>query len=417
MAADRPVVYLHIGAMKTGTTYLQKLMEVNAPALADAGYLFPVEGGWGRQVLAAREALRMHGDGRTRKRARGKWDMVAKQMMTYDGNASVFSMEFLSFAKRPGAKRVTSSLSDAEVHVILTVRDATGAIPAQWQTSTRNGHVEAWREFAEQVMAEPPDEKSTGYRVFHRAQNIQSIMDTWLEFVPPERFHIVTVPPSTAPKTLLWERFASVIGVDPSVATLPPPTSNESIGAASADLMRRLNLELGPLKLSDYRPTVKTALAAKALPERAKLESRARTNQQLRDFAARTNAMARDAITSAGVQLVGDLDDLPIVAAQAPDDGPDDLTVPADEEILESVAFAIPKMRELIRRRTKQLDEAGIDTEELRAPLADLPRNPKPKRWRGADDPVHAAVLELAGIIRVAIELQRMVYTLVDKSG
>ena len=37
----RPRVYLHIGAMKTGTTLLQRLMVANLQSLADAGYLFP----------------------------------------------------------------------------------------------------------------------------------------------------------------------------------------------------------------------------------------------------------------------------------------------------------------------------------------------------------------------------------------
>ncbi|MGH3358211.1 MAG: hypothetical protein ACRDO7_05375, partial [Nocardioidaceae bacterium] len=161
-----PRIYLHIGAMKTGTKHLQNLMEVNADSLARAGYLFPVEHGWSDQVFATREILRMTGDARVRRRAEGKWDRVATQMLDHDGPASIFSMEFLSFAHRPGVRRIARSLEAADVHVILTVRDAIGVIPAQWQTSARNGHTASWREFAEQVMADPPDPKSTGHKVF-----------------------------------------------------------------------------------------------------------------------------------------------------------------------------------------------------------------------------------------------------------
>ena len=58
----------------------------------------------------------------------GKWRKLVDEMLAYDGTASVFSMEFLSYASPDEAKRITKSLSKAEVHVVLTVRDATGAI-------------------------------------------------------------------------------------------------------------------------------------------------------------------------------------------------------------------------------------------------------------------------------------------------
>ena len=41
MTAPGPVVFLHIGAMKTGTTFLQNLMHENKANLAEAGYLLP----------------------------------------------------------------------------------------------------------------------------------------------------------------------------------------------------------------------------------------------------------------------------------------------------------------------------------------------------------------------------------------
>ena len=54
-------------------------------------------------------------------------------------------------------------------------------------------------------------------RAFMRAQDIQYILATWGLYLPPERIHLVTVP-SGADRTLLWERFAGVVGVDPGGA-------------------------------------------------------------------------------------------------------------------------------------------------------------------------------------------------------
>ena len=40
-----------------------------------------------------------------------------------------------------------SSLGSAEVHVVITVRDAAATIPAQWQTAVRNGSTLRWEDF------------------------------------------------------------------------------------------------------------------------------------------------------------------------------------------------------------------------------------------------------------------------------
>ena len=47
--------------------------------------------------------------------------------------------------RRPQA--IIASLGDAEVHVVLAVRDARSAIPTQWQTSARAGSAVPWRNF------------------------------------------------------------------------------------------------------------------------------------------------------------------------------------------------------------------------------------------------------------------------------
>ena len=104
----------------------------------------------------------------------GKWRKLVDEMLAYDGTASVFSMEFLSYASPDEAKRITKSLSKAEVHVVLTVRDATGAIPAQWQTFSRNGGVVSWPDFARGAVsvngAPVRGELAQGARAFRRTQ-------------------------------------------------------------------------------------------------------------------------------------------------------------------------------------------------------------------------------------------------------
>ena len=76
----------------------------------------------------------------------GRWAAIAEEMLAHDGKASLFSMEFLSFAGTEQATRIVESLEGADLHVILTVRDAAKTIPAQWQTSCRTGNQVPFRQ-------------------------------------------------------------------------------------------------------------------------------------------------------------------------------------------------------------------------------------------------------------------------------
>ena len=105
MTAPRPVVFLHIGAMKTGTTFLQNLMHKNKEHLAAAGYLLPGNR-WVHQVRAVRDVL---GGGlrypAPAPDAAGEWAALVRQMLEHRGRASILSMEFLSLANPVRARR------------------------------------------------------------------------------------------------------------------------------------------------------------------------------------------------------------------------------------------------------------------------------------------------------------------------
>ena len=140
----RPVVFLHIGPMKTGTSYVQNLMAANRERLQTAGHLFP-GGSWDRQVRGVQDVLRRtRHDPQVRAAAQGAWAALAREVLEYDGHASIVSVEFLSFAGRAGVSRVLRSLDAAEVHVVLTVRDVTAIIPSRWPTEVHNGSTVSW---------------------------------------------------------------------------------------------------------------------------------------------------------------------------------------------------------------------------------------------------------------------------------
>ena len=414
MGTRPPVIFLHIGAMKTGTSFLQQLLAKNKQNLANGGYLFPGES-WKEQSRATRGLLGIGTqDEKLRRQCDGVWDKLASQMANYEGKASIFSMEFLSFADERGAAGAVKSLTSrgAEVHVILAVRDAMQTLPAQWQSNSRSGGLVSWPEFAgsarlanEKGSREPA---GSGARVFQRAQGAPRMLKAWGSAVQPGHLHVITVPPSGSDQMLLWERFAEVVGLDPALCSTHVRTSNTSLGQASAELMRRINGRLGHVPTTEYRPTVKRHLAGQILVKRSKLEARARLDVETLEFAADWNRRAREAIRSSGAHLVGDLDDLPVdIPAEVTAAAAGSLDDPSDDEILEAAIAAWDGMHKLVKRRVRALRKLeGRDV--VLDPAATASWKPATSdSWSGASEPVSAAVEQLTDLVRVAIEMQR----------
>lgn len=225
--------------------------------------------------------------------------------------------------------------------------------------------------------------------------------------LPPERIHVLVVPPSGSDELLLWRRFASILGVDPDIATQPSGRANSSIGQASADLLRRVNATLGPVPFSEYDTTVKWPLAKKVLARRAGLEARAAMDRATLKFAVAWNAQVRSAILASGVQVVGELAELP---TEVPDElarsAPPALADPPDDEVVAAAAAARDGLVKLIRERVHRLqnldgEPSGVDLDAL---ATDLPTDPG--RWAATAHPVEAAVEEVATLVRIAIDLR-----------
>ena len=84
---------------------------------------------------------------------------------------------------------------------------------------------------------------------FWRVQHLPRILATWGASLPPDRVHLVTVPPSGGPRDELWDRFADVLGLDPRASYAESETTNASLGGAEVTMLRRLNVALAEQKV------------------------------------------------------------------------------------------------------------------------------------------------------------------------
>lgn len=254
---------LHIGSMKSGTSYLQNVMDHNRDVLREHGVDFACRR-WRHQVAATLEMIEHGGPRQPPLPADGSWARLVRAVDEWPGT-SVVSMEFLGPRGRPKVDTILQSFPDTEVEVVLSARDLTRQLPAMWQEAVQNTSQVTWPAYV--AAARRPGTGPGPGRNFWKQQAVDEVAQRWSEAAGRDRFTLVTVPPPGAPPELLWERFAQVLGLPSGVVDLEVSRRNPSIGTASAMVMRALNEELAPAELSrdDYMGVVKGGLAKRGL--------------------------------------------------------------------------------------------------------------------------------------------------------
>jgi hypothetical protein len=289
-------VVLHVGSMKSGTSFLQGLMMANRSLLAERGLLLPGRR-WQDQVRGVAQVLE-------HRRVivppeEGAWQSLVDEIAAWDGTGLI-SMEFLGAAGPLKVERVVKSFPADTVEVVVTARDLNRTIPAMWQESLKNGAFFTFDEYVAAVQAHEGPGK-----VFWRQQAIAAMCRRWSDLLGVDRVTVVTVPPPGASRDVLWRRFATAIdintdGLETHIA------SNESLGAM--EVMRRLNERLSDLEFAEYAPTVKHRLAKRALAARRELEPA--LGFPIPDWLPELSQRMIGRLRDLGVRVVGDLDDL-----------------------------------------------------------------------------------------------------------
>jgi hypothetical protein len=302
-------VVLHIGTMKSGTSYLQRVLE--SGVLENVGGFYA--GGAFRAQSRAVDGLPL-----LTKRGGGRaWRDLAARVVERDGTA-VYSHEFLSFASKERVQQVVEPFAGVPVEVLLTVRDQHSALPAQWQSFVRNKGIESWEAYLAEVQGQRrvPRPRTKGpssprpLQNFRRTQDVPGMVRRWGRNPGVSGVSVVAVPPPGSPPELLWQRFTEAA----DLAAVAPPGAdvrvNESLGYASCDLLRRLNESLIGLNRLAYERARRAPVQA-LLPLR-ELEARPVLDRAGGATARRLNGKILRAASRDGVRLVGSAEDLPV---------------------------------------------------------------------------------------------------------
>lgn len=340
-------LYLHVASPKAGSSYVQAVMRRNQEQLAEAGVLV-VGHNWLELVHAGfvvRNDPRLEG---LDERAHAAFDRCVEQVLSWRGESAVWSYELMAGATAEQAEWALAAFEGIEVHLVVTARDFGKALPSAWQERNKYGQptrLEGWR----------PRGEEGGPRAewAWRTMDPFFVTERWGATLPREQVHIVTLPPSGAAPDELWRRFAEACGMAQLELDLDVPRVNESLSAATAEVLRRVNEQLaGRFRGPEVSRWIRDRLANDVL---VPLDKRGLgiTDEQYAKARERSEACVRR-LRARGYPVHGDLDEL---LATRPE-GPLPSDVP-EGELLDIAVKALTEFMVAARDRERAAAEAA----------------------------------------------------------
>lgn len=379
-------VLLHVGTPKTGTSYLQDVLFRNRKTLLKQGICYPAER-FDAHFLAALDLMRLRWGG-LEQQAGGAWERLAREVREHDGTA-IISHEILATASSSQVERALASLGHrpggdttdggAEIHLVLSVRDLVRQIPAEWQENVKHRAAFRFQRFLRLIQDPERNHKVGAW--FWGVQEIPDILARWGADIPPERIHLVTVPPPGGAPDVLWQRFSLAFGLDDIDLDLGTERANPSLGVAESALLRRINkAAASDLPPVHYRPLVRELLAHRTLSQRRDTPRLSLPPDHYPWVNQLTESWIEE-LTERKYDVVGDLEDLrgePVAAGRwhDPDRPPQRLVAQAAVDSIQALLMEAARLR-------AENDQLKLDLEDARREVirAKAPRVMRTMEW------------------------------------
>ncbi|MGH3476076.1 MAG: hypothetical protein ACRDQD_04475, partial [Nocardioidaceae bacterium] len=178
-------VFLHIGAPKSGTTFLQTVLWNNRAQLDSADVLLP-----GKNLFDYNLAITAIRNPRPRnnlqRKAKATWRRLREEIDDWSGDA-IITNEWFVRATDEQAAQAREELGGVELHIVHTARAFVHQIPAAWQETLKVGR--GWS-LADFIAGLDDDEAQWSWWTLDPALAVAR----WAGDLPPSHVHVVTVP-------------------------------------------------------------------------------------------------------------------------------------------------------------------------------------------------------------------------------
>jgi hypothetical protein len=299
-------VFFHVGAPKTGTTYLQNVLFQNRELLAANGVLYP----YADPGQSFRSMQDFRGEGWAGGKAKefaGEWEAVAARARSWDGPTVIVSNELLGGSSRDRIERGLRTVAPAEVHVVFSARDFARQLVSDWQEHIKHKHTVPLETFVDDLVEFGLDAPKPFGELFWGMHDASYVLGRWAEFVVPAHIHLITVPQSGAPPDALWRRFCAVTGLEAEIYDVEARRANPSMGVVETELVRRMNADVQGMPAESYDPLVRKLLAEDILGGQS---PRLRLPPQHLPWAIARSQQLVEELEISGYQVEGDLAEL-----------------------------------------------------------------------------------------------------------
>ncbi|TDD79645.1 hypothetical protein E1293_22810 [Actinomadura darangshiensis] len=246
-------IVLHIGLQKSGTTFLQHVLQESCEVLAEAGVRYPVLPDWdrGKRTVANHEwpsygLLGTEYPWVSQRRAaaeKDSWQALLDEVKSWPGTV-LLSAEALSVVRTAAVQRLLDALRSDDVEVVITARSLGRSLPSLWQQHIRNGRSTSFASY----LGTLADQRAKGWEQIEndtdlhlwRAFCLNRLARRWSE-AGATRVSVVTTP--GRPPELLWRRFAQAAGL-PDLAVLPGRQAHTGLTAAETLVLSSMNASI-----------------------------------------------------------------------------------------------------------------------------------------------------------------------------
>ena len=176
-------VLLHVGAPKTGTSFVQDILFTHREALRERGILYPADR-HDAHFLAALDLMELPWGGLEQRGSRrlGPARRRGARLARAPRSSATRSWARASRVRSPG-RWSRSGGDDAEIHIVYSARDLVRQIPAEWQENVKHRRTRTYGRFLESLR--DPERSTEVAQWFWGVQEVPDVLDRWGALAPP----------------------------------------------------------------------------------------------------------------------------------------------------------------------------------------------------------------------------------------